>query len=1081
MDTRTLICRSAQDGTPAHKQGRGCDFCNSKGMAILPVRYAPISKLTNVPMHASTSAPSMPTPSGHPILENHHYALRLMRSGYLYLFDGSTQRIGAWQITSDAKFRLFAIDETDSNGVPDIKRKCGRPSESNEPFKCKEASHHVIASMIHWPAKSGTTLWLYYSELPMPAEALQTQLTKASWRHSHMQALTVGTDSDHAYPAARIPALLAEHNGTRQELLAPHPYRRDPVLGGDISHAFTQHMKQIQKRTGISGVMLALNDDIGFMEALNYDRHQPEQTFNATVGHAPEKKDEAQCTADELEVRRKLACYNMFNMLLEQKTAEVKAKAQSNDETFKAVEESMQDPRANSAGAPMAFLGLDRPEQSREKEAGRIKKAHANVIDNFIEYVDKDSFNRFKTLYESAVQRRNQQLVQMDKDYVAYVMHRSLLVVEAHSWMKNHIELAAAFIEITRRCLIGNVMTEHSEDLWHNHLLDLDSRSMLISSLGLQNPQFIDLLTDKLKSNDTGFANELFKASHLIKLGKAFNTFIAKCCKDLTDETILALLSRGLDKIENIKINPVKAINRTVKYSSRMLSNTRLALQDRWVFALARLENFQLRQRGMPFQRVVEVTLSASQYHAFIRELPNSFKQHYEPREMRAVASVEDAQGNTTTVRHQPVTEASAGGESEPTVKLYILAEDSDLKDLKAFKHGSGGDPITARIIDTNETIVIKNLPVSEKLAWKFGNITKQNIQQGGHGLIALFFASYSLYSALQKENRTLPDINLLVANLTGTASAALNLIDTGRTALRTAEDAGRLALLSESLIGVGLTRTTNALFITNAFFDALKATEAYLNGEPDRIVFWLGTTAAISALSTVIGMCTLTAGWSLGISVILALAYMAVVVMTMQELSLPQRLWIHRSIFGQHNLNYYNSEPFGGDTPTSASVEEWKDYQRRALNEEAQALAMLVSGITLEINKKRVTEGATSIVPKFDSTEKNSILTMKLSMPKNIDGDIFINIASANSNTPDIPSLQNNSRLSLQYIKESGKITPITLNKEIQESESEEKNNFVSKSIKIDITSNSKIEINLKISEKDKPFIIMASDKFKA
>ena len=105
----------------------------------------------------------------------------------------------------------------------------------------------------------------------------------------------------------------------------------------------------------------------------------------------------------------------------------------------------------------------------------------------------------------------------------------------------------------------------------------------------------------------------------------------------------------------------------------------------------------------------------------------------------------------------------------------------------------------------------------------------------------------------------------------------------------------------------------------------------------------------------------------------------------------------------------------------------------------------------------------------------------MKLSIPKNIDGDIFINIASANSNTPNIPSLQNNSHLSLQYTKESEKITSITLNKETQESESEEKNNFVSKSIKIDITSNSKIEINLKISEKDKPFIIMASDKFKA
>ena len=190
-------------------------------------------------------------------------------------------------------------------------------------------------------------------------------------------------------------------------------------------------------------------------------------------------------------------------------------------------------------------------------------------------------------------------------------------------------------------------------------------------------------------------------------------------------------------------------------------------------------------------------------------------------------------------------------------------------------------------------------------------------------------------------------------------------------------------------------------LFIANALFDAVKAVEAYLNGEPARIVFWLSATAAVSALTSVVGMFVLTAGWGFGISVILALAYMAVVAMTTQELTLPQRLWVHRSVFGQHQLNYYNSEPFGGDKPTSASPEERQAYQRRALNEEAQALAMLAEGITLEIHA--IVPAIKNIDPLFpewkgaqnkDAPEySDPVAIIKISIPENLNGIMKISI----------------------------------------------------------------------------------------
>ena len=214
----------------------------------------------------------------------------------------------------------------------------------------------------------------------------------------------------------------------------------------------------------------------------------------------------------------------------------------------------------------------------------------------------------------------------------------------------------------------------------------------------------------------------------------------------------------------------------------------------------------------------------------------------------------------------------------------------------------------------------------------------------------------------------------------------------------------------------------------------------------------------------------------SAAISVILALAYMAVVVMTMQELSLPQRLWIHRSIFGQHNLNYYNSEPFGGDTPTSASAEEWKDYQRRALNEEAQALAMLVSGITLEISTKRINEGATALVPK-NSTEENRILNIKLSIPEKINGRMIIKITEQDQNNPDLIEPKSTT---LNYKKDKNKIKTIEHDEYSNEENMALENGAFVKNIKYEIPSSRSIEINFIFYEESNIYIPMAGDKFK-
>ncbi len=91
---------------PGTKQ-QGCPCCDRVGLPILPVRYAVSDR------HVSDWSQDLPRSMA--VHANRHfpapretrYVLRLMREGYLYLFDEKRQRWQAWRITHDSRFEEF--------------------------------------------------------------------------------------------------------------------------------------------------------------------------------------------------------------------------------------------------------------------------------------------------------------------------------------------------------------------------------------------------------------------------------------------------------------------------------------------------------------------------------------------------------------------------------------------------------------------------------------------------------------------------------------------------------------------------------------------------------------------------------------------------------------------------------------------------------------------------------------------------------------------------------------------------------------------------------------------------------------
>ena len=1007
-DIQTLLC-IAEDCTRPHSPVNGCEFCHNKGVPILPVRYAAYPTApVRPPAMMMPKAPTAPTPEGYPALDAHHYTLRLLRPGYLYLFDERFSRLAGWRVTEDAKYQSYAIAETDANGVPADVRRAHRVDESPR-FTCKIADHHVPASLIHWPAKGTTTVWLYYSELPIPTGTLRTLTGNAAWRSAHMQPITLTAPSGpHIFPPSRIPELLAEHHNHDSHTYAPHAYVRDNVLGTRIGDTFANYLSERQARTGEQGVMVALKDDLGVLETLNHDRHQPEQVFNATVGHAPDK-DAFQCTAAELEVRRKLQSYNVFNMLMQQ----IADRAQTETAGYQATHTRTQGRTTVggvvSAPAGSAVSGVTRvmtPDEKRLSAAQGVEKAQQKLRDNFHEYVNVADFQAFKMRFEAAVKTRDQQLAAFDKDYTEWLIQRTPALKQALGWMKDCPVSAIFLMPIMLRGLLGNVMTEYSHRLWHDHLLKPEASSLLVSTLGLQDPAMVKQLTEKLTADESHFIDSLLTAKNLIKLNKELNKFVGKVGIQLIQETALALLSRPLSVVKE---------------------GARASLEEmhtQWKPLLARFNNVYRYLNGQGVLQVVELSMPASDHYNFIRSLPKQFSTYFEPGRMRALSTYQDNEGYRSVTRHQPYDRAAPKAD-EPTVRMYLMVEQADLKALKQFEHG-GERLCTASVVATGESFPL-HAETGRKLQMAFANVTRKDLEKLGSGIVGLYFAYTSLSEAVNKANDTIEDLTGLVSSLLGATKAVTGIVDTTRKGFTASADVSELRLLADTHWCKQIGQASNLLGLVTAGFELIHAAQAARDGEPDRVVRWMWVGGGVSVVLAVMAFMPQTAGLGLLIGAVTIVLGALFTVLTAQALSLAQRLWVHRGVFGLHHHRFHDSEafgatsntgaliyldrmtnalqiqhPFGGEKPFGLAPEALKAYHEKALNEETDALAMLVRGITLEIDVSPGMGNVDRYFPEYrraqqaDAPAENKAMAyITLSVPAKVDGFIKLELIS--------------------------------------------------------------------------------------
>lgn len=172
-----------------------CEFCDKRGLPLLLVRDAVAPAGAGAPL-----APSLPIQLG---AKAAHYTKRLLRTGYVNVFDEARRRWETYFVTQESHF--FKL--LDAPGV--------NAAIPQKPFNCPDEGHRAVAGCITvTDPVNASKVWVGFSDVRW-TDAVRTLNEDASYRKRHMAEIDVkavlqGQHAPHR-PIAQVDATIAEY------------------------------------------------------------------------------------------------------------------------------------------------------------------------------------------------------------------------------------------------------------------------------------------------------------------------------------------------------------------------------------------------------------------------------------------------------------------------------------------------------------------------------------------------------------------------------------------------------------------------------------------------------------------------------------------------------------------------------------------------------------------------------------------------------------------------------------------------------------------------------------------------------
>jgi len=227
-----------------------CEFCDKRGLPLLLVRDAVAHVGSGAPR---TVGPTVGLPGAIA-----HYTKRLLRTGYVNLFDEARRRWETYFVTPDGYFAKLFLE---SGAIPEIPRK---------PFNCPDEGHRALASCITIPdPMNASKVWIGFSDV-LWTDSVRKANEDLAYRQLHMTEVDVKRALKGNYkPHSKIIELtdmVAEYATVTKTSKVNIGW--SPSKFNDRQHLSDRLKKECESLRPGSGLIVTLSDPVAIVQEL---------------------------------------------------------------------------------------------------------------------------------------------------------------------------------------------------------------------------------------------------------------------------------------------------------------------------------------------------------------------------------------------------------------------------------------------------------------------------------------------------------------------------------------------------------------------------------------------------------------------------------------------------------------------------------------------------------------------------------------------------------------------------------------------------------------------------------------------
>ncbi|QOY95472.1 hypothetical protein IM543_06310 [Massilia sp. UMI-21] len=442
-----------------------CEFCDKRGLPLLLVRHAVAPVDSGAPLASGLPIDIAPSVA--------HYTKRVLRSGYVNVFDESRRRWETYFVTPDGF--LFKIFQT-AGATPVVPQKS---------FNCPDEGHRAIASCITIPdPKNASKVWIGFSDV-LWTDAVRKRNEDAAYRSRHMievdvKAALKRSQKPH-HPIAQLGTLVAEY--------AMSPVQGKSSFDGSPFAFISRHAHAARLRSECdsmrqgSALIITLPDPAGLAQELAFLMKHNADSF---VNKNPEDK-------------RKIAASMAIDQI---KTAVF---LQAEEMEMEGAEQIADQRLANDPfGHWMLESTRETTERIRSVNYAQLKRASAEAWKKYDEKFNDKKRDAWLKFYGSELSKFDENYISpLALAHVAWMKSSSLSDYFECNYDQRNKDSGKTYTVALSHCILATQDKKVCSDLYQEWLDgDIsDPKNLLLRALVLNQSTSIDAIKNAMSAN----------------------------------------------------------------------------------------------------------------------------------------------------------------------------------------------------------------------------------------------------------------------------------------------------------------------------------------------------------------------------------------------------------------------------------------------------------------------------------------------------------------------------------------------------------------------------------------------------